>query len=147
MNNETSTPLLIFPEGTTTSGRHLIKFKRGAFDSLLPIKPYVIKGKNKIFDTSNGSTDLGVHFVIFLCFLYHSYEIINLPVIDPKDFMIKSFNETNESSVKVEIFIEVTRSIMGEVGGFELSEKGARDNFLYTKLIDDEHIKEPIKED
>ena len=26
-------PFLIFPEGTTTSGRHLITFKKGAFDS------------------------------------------------------------------------------------------------------------------
>lgn len=34
-------PLLIFPEGATTAGDYLLKFKKGAFASLLPIQPYV----------------------------------------------------------------------------------------------------------
>jgi len=140
--------LLIFPEGTTTSGRHLIKFKRGAFDSLLSIKPYVIKAKNKIFDTSSGGTDLGLHFVIFLCFLYHSYELIDLPVIEPKYFITKSSNEVDNKNAAVEKFIEASRNIMGEVGGFELSQKGVRDNFEYNRLVDDKPLKkQTAKED
>ena len=35
-------PLVLFPEGTTTCGRNLLKFKKGAFYSLLPIKPEII---------------------------------------------------------------------------------------------------------
>ena len=35
-------PLVVFPEGTTTSGRVILKFKRGAFYHLLPIKPEII---------------------------------------------------------------------------------------------------------
>lgn len=146
MNGETNTPLLIFPEGTTTSGKHLIKFKRGAFDSLLPIKPYIIKAKNKIFDTCTGSTDLGVHFVIFLCFLFHSYEIIDLPVIEPNEFMIKNTNNVDDGD-SVEKFIEVTRNIMSEISGFDKSEKGVRDNFEYSRLIDDKPLKNTPKED
>lgn len=34
-------PLLIYPEGATTNGSHLIKFKKGAFMSLRKIKPHV----------------------------------------------------------------------------------------------------------
>jgi 1-acyl-sn-glycerol-3-phosphate acyltransferase len=34
-------PLVINPEGATTNGTHLIKFKRGAFMSLRRIKPLV----------------------------------------------------------------------------------------------------------
>lgn len=34
-------PLIIFPEGTTTNGNFLIRFKRGAFVSLLPVQPLV----------------------------------------------------------------------------------------------------------
>lgn len=147
MKGETYTPLLIFPEGTTTTGKHIIKFKRGAFDSILPIKPYVIKTKNKIFDTCTGSTDLGIHFVIFLCFLYHSYEIFDLPVIEPSDFTTKTDKSVENSIDVVEKFIEATRSIMSEVGGFELSEKGVRDNFEYARLIDDKPIKASNKEE
>lgn len=139
--------MLIFPEGTTTSGRHLIKFKRGAFDSLLPIKPYIIKSNNKIFDTSTGSTDLGVHFVIFLCFLYHSYEIIDLPVIEPNYFMIKISRFFEKIDDPVEKFIEVTRSIMSEIGGFDKSEKGVRDNFEYSRLIEGKPLKNITKEE
>jgi lysophosphatidylcholine acyltransferase/lyso-PAF acetyltransferase len=138
--------LLIFPEGTTTSGRHLIKFKRGAFDSLLPIKPYIIKSKNTIFDTSTGSSDLGVHFIIFLCFLYHTYEIIDLPVIEANEFIMNNFNVAEKNSDSVEKFIEVTRSIMSEISGFEKSEKGVRDNFEYSRLIDDKPLKQTTKD-
>ena len=35
------TNLSIYPEGTITNGTHLIKFKRGAFMTLLPLKPMV----------------------------------------------------------------------------------------------------------
>lgn len=36
-------PLLIFPEGTTTNGRALMSFKKGAFANCDPIKIYVLK--------------------------------------------------------------------------------------------------------
>merc|ERR1719203_722051 len=35
-------PLLIFPEGTTTNGRGLIDFKKGAFVSGRPVRPVLI---------------------------------------------------------------------------------------------------------
>ena len=36
-------PIAIFPEGCTTNGKYLIEFKKGAFDSLLPVQPHCIK--------------------------------------------------------------------------------------------------------
>ena len=38
-----SPPLMVFPEGCTTNGTHLIKFKKGAFYALRPIKPFINK--------------------------------------------------------------------------------------------------------
>lgn len=35
MNEKNLTPLVIFPKGTTTSGKHLMSFKKGEFASLL----------------------------------------------------------------------------------------------------------------
>ena len=43
MEKKSLTPLAIFAEGTTTSNRHILKFKKGAFYHLLPIKPQIIK--------------------------------------------------------------------------------------------------------
>jgi len=36
-------PLCIFPEGATTNGQGLLKFKKGAFESLMPVQPVCIK--------------------------------------------------------------------------------------------------------
>ena len=33
---------MIFPEGATTNGTSIIQFKKGAFESLLPIQPYCL---------------------------------------------------------------------------------------------------------
>jgi len=61
-----SMPLLIFPEGTISSGRCLLEFKKGAFDGLYPLKPFIIKNGNKNFDISGGSMNLLAHLFIFL---------------------------------------------------------------------------------
>lgn len=36
-------PLIIFPEGTTTNGEHMLKFKKGAFVSEKRIQPLVLR--------------------------------------------------------------------------------------------------------
>ena len=36
-------PMMMCPEGATTNGNYLIQFKRGAFYSLRPVKPYFSK--------------------------------------------------------------------------------------------------------
>jgi 1-acyl-sn-glycerol-3-phosphate acyltransferase len=50
-------PIMIVPEGTTSSGKHLFKFKKGAFYSLLPIKPNIIHPNlNSQFHLGCGAT-------------------------------------------------------------------------------------------
>lgn len=48
-------PIVIFPEGTTSNGTHLISFKKGAFENILPIKviciQYPIRHLNVALDT------------------------------------------------------------------------------------------------
>ena len=39
--------LLIFPEGTTSNGTHLINFKKGAFAPMAPVKIFCLKYKNR----------------------------------------------------------------------------------------------------
>ena len=41
-NNPNANPLGIFAEGALTNGKHLMPFKRGAFESGLSIRPLVI---------------------------------------------------------------------------------------------------------
>ena len=39
---KTVSKILVFPEGTTSNNRYMVKFKRGVFRCLLPLKPIIV---------------------------------------------------------------------------------------------------------
>jgi lysophosphatidylcholine acyltransferase/lyso-PAF acetyltransferase len=128
-------PFMIYPEGTTTSGRHLLRFKKGAFSSLLPIKATILKPNlSDKYHLSCGSSDVGMNFVRSLAKLYVNAEYIELPIITPNEYMYEHFG--NFGKEKWEIFAEVTREIMCELGDFKKSQRGIRDNFRYCSCIE-----------
>ena len=109
------TPLCIFPEGTTTNGKYILKFKKGAFYSLLPIKPQLIL----LDDNLNYSVAIGVSTTVAnyfrsLCYFGCKMNLCELPVIRPTEYMWKNYSDLG--SEKWEIFAEVTRKIMCEIG-------------------------------
>jgi 1-acyl-sn-glycerol-3-phosphate acyltransferase len=65
-------PLHIFVEGCTTNGTKLIKFKRGAFDSLKAVKPIVLTYKTASWGMSPVTDMLGFG-VLVLCSLCSGY--------------------------------------------------------------------------
>ena len=129
MEGRTLSPLLIFPEGTVTSGKHLLKFQKGAFANLLPIKPLIVKCLDTNFDLTTGSSSQTLHFVRTLCYFYHNYEITELPVIRPTEYMFRGNGE------KWEIYAETVRSIYSEVGNFEKTDMDFKNNHEYYNLI------------
>lgn len=81
--------LTIYPEGCTTNGTHLIKFKKGAFASLRAVRPSVMK-----YQTGGASAAQDI-----IGFFYHTllsplcrYICITqdvLPVFLPNDYFWK----------------------------------------------------------
>lgn len=132
MSGEITSPLIIFPEGTLTNGKCLLKFKRGAFDSYLPVKPYLLKNNNskEYFSTCSGSMNVGLHLIISLCHIYNDLELYDLPVIEPTEYMIEKYS-TQDCNDKVEVYMEVTRSIMSEIANLEKSNKGYKEHYDY----------------
>ena len=127
-------PFMIFPEGTTTSGRHLISFKKGCFNALLPIKATIIHPNlNKDYHLGCGTTDVMTNFLRSLAELYFRIEYIELPILTPNEYMFKNFE--NLGKEKWEIFAEVTREIMATLGGLKISNFGVRDNFRYYSCL------------
>ena len=127
-------PFMIFPEGTTDSGRHLLTFKRGAFSSLLPIKPNVIlPNLNPSFHLGCGSTNTGINYGRTLTELFVQTEFIELPIMTPNDYMYKNFSSYGNE--KYEIYKEVAKEIMCTVGGFKKSDKEFIDSDRYNYCI------------
>ena len=128
------TPLCLFPEGTTTNGRYILKFKRGAFYSLLPIKPQIILlNKNENMSLAVGVGSVAYHYLRSLCYFRHYMYYVDLPVIKPTDFMWENYKHFGNE--KWEIFAEVTRKIMCEVSGLQESDKNFRDSQRYEKAL------------
>ena len=128
------TPLCLFPEGTTTNGRYILKFKRGAFYALLPIKPQIILLNPNV----NYSVAIGVSSAVFnyfrsLCYFGCNINLCELPVIKPTEYMFEHYSDLG--SEKWEVFAEVTRKIMCEIGGLKPSDKTFRNNKYYERAL------------
>lgn len=143
MSGSEDNPLFIFVEGTLTSGKHILKFKKGiinikylgAFSALLPVKPVIFKEEdaNAIFSLSVGVSGAFYHMLCSLCYLYHRFTFIELPVITPTDYMFEHFAKPNQE--KWETFAEVVRDIYAEIGDFEKSNKNFRDSNEYQNIL------------
>lgn len=76
-------PMVIFPEGTSTNGKCLLEFKDGAFDAGAPIQPVCLRFcKDGPFVAMEHGTPLWILFNI-LCTTRHSLHISYLPTYHP----------------------------------------------------------------
>lgn len=131
-------PLVLFPEGTTTAGRNILKFKKGAFVADLPIKPIIINiYQESPLHLAVGSSDLVLNFLRSLCYLYHDIYYIDLPIIRPTPYMYKHYADLGNE--KWEVFAEVVRNMYCEIGGFKPSNKGLSDSKRYNYLLANRH--------
>ena len=128
------TPICLFPEGTTTNGKYILKFKKGAFYSLLPIKPQIILlGNNLDYSCAIGVGSAAFNYFRSLCYFGCQINLCELPVIKPTEYMFEKYADLGNE--KWEIFAEVTRKIMCEIGGLTPSDKTFRDSKRYEKSL------------
>lgn len=127
-------PLVIFPEGTVTSGKHMLKLKKGAFAGLLPVKPVILDSlTNPNFHLSVGAYGILLHLIRFFGYLYHNISLTELPIIRPTEYMFEKWK--NLGSEKWEIYAEVVRNIYCEIGGLEKSDMTLRDSYTYDNVL------------
>ncbi len=127
-------PLMIFPEGTTTSGRHILKFKKGAFYSSLPIKPNIIHSNlSRSLHLGCGACDVNFNYCRSLTELYFQTEFIELPIMTPNEFMYTNFGSYGKE--KWEIYAEVAREIMCTLGDFKKSDKDFLESLRYIRCL------------
>ena len=95
------TPLAIFPEGTTTSNRHILKFKKGAFYHLLPIKPQIIKiDQNCPLHIACGVQNIFFHTLKIMTYPFVEMGYYDLPVIRPTKYMFEHYSNLGKKNGK-----------------------------------------------
>ena len=127
-------PLVLFPEGTCSCGRNILRFKKGAFYSLLPVKPQIVSvNQEKYYHLSVGASNVVLAYFKNLCHFVNTLYVAQLPTIRPTDFMFE--NNKNLGKEKWEIYMNVVRKIYSEVGGLVECEMGLRDLNRYIKAM------------
>lgn len=141
-------PFEIFPEGTTSSGRYLLPFKRGAFVNLLPLKATICHPNiDENLHSGCGATNVGWNFFRNVSELYNPIDYIELPIIAPNEYLFENFKELGKE--KWEIYANATREIMCQLGEFEKSDMGLTDSYRYCQCVEDGQFipKEKYKRD
>jgi len=115
------------PEGCYTNGTCLLRFKKGAFISMKPVKIHVFKYENKKFNLSN----IGLRTIfgrIILAFQRNrSWKIYEFDAFDPAKIGLTKEEDWEK-------FAEKTHDIMKKVLGVESSDLGFKDQKEYESL-------------
>lgn len=129
-------PLLIYPEGSTSNGSHIIKFKRGAFMSLRKIKPHVstFKALTGVRPVHGDAINIFTYCIVLAQILFAVYIIQELPVFEPNEYFWKNHWQEGKEE-KWEAYARVIREIMCEVGGLKPSELSLEDKLDYKNIV------------
>ena len=83
-------PIAIAPEGLRTNGKYLVRFKRGAFASLLPVTPALLRYDYSKVNPTTEPCGFGIGWLIFAELLPTTVTIDSYAPLIPNDYL---FNE------------------------------------------------------
>ena len=78
-------PVVVFPEGTTSSGEGLLRFKRGAFVPAAPVKPVILRYPHQQFNPAWESMTAPLHLWRLLTQFSNYCSVEWLPVYVPNE--------------------------------------------------------------
>ena len=127
--------ILVFPEGTTTNNRYIVKFKTGVFQNLLPLKPIIMHiVQNAPFHLSSNVTNLFFHVMRSFTCLSNKIYYCELPIIKPTQFMFDK--NKNLGKDKIDIYVNVVKNMYCELGNFKISNLGHRDKDIFYEALE-----------
>jgi hypothetical protein len=84
------------PEGGTTNGKALIKFKKGAFSALRSVKPHGIKYTADTLPIESGAIPFESHLFLLGLNCWSSCEVTELPVFNPNQYLWDNHQKEGE---------------------------------------------------
>ena len=126
---------MIFPEGSTSNGTSILPFKRGAFHSLLPVKPVSVKYPtyNTVFPANEVMQD---HIVMILgsCNLLPTFVKVTLyPVFEPTEYLWRQHADKGQS--KWEIYAWAVRDLISQHTGLPPCNQPYSEQLQYFKYL------------
>ena len=128
--------LTIFPEGGTTNGEYIIKFKKGAFVTLRAVQPYYISQRTITGIRANCGT--GLQSMIFLVIIpmltgLTDFCLHELPVFEPNEYFWANHWDGKEE--KWEAYARAMQQIMVKVSGLRMSDHNIEDKLVYREIL------------
>ena len=123
-------PLIIFPEGGTTNGRYLLKFKRGAFLAQKRIQPLILKYTvTGSFSPAYDIIELLPLFILELSWSCLKCKILRLPEIYVTDYMVEKAREQGKEPW--EAYSDMAYEVMCKYGELTPSDISLREKMHF----------------
>ena len=131
--------ICIFAEATTTNGRYLIKFKKGAFHSMRTVQPVYFRmyPRNPTVSPYYDTLDF-FNLCIFYCSQYQFFngQLTILPPFTPNQHMLKTQAHRSPNNEAWEIYAECVRDVMAKHGGYIKNETTVKEKFLFEDIME-----------
>lgn len=130
-------PLAIAPEGTTTSGRQLISFKKGAFLKLAPIQVVCLDYQPGSFRVSADQMSLGVTMLLMMCQWSNRLDVTSFDSFDPQGLpSLKAELEKHQDSPdQWSIYARTVKSLMAQTLRVPQTESRYQDKKAYLERL------------
>lgn len=119
------TPLVIFPEGTTTNGFSMVPFRTGVFNAGIPVRPVCIRFPYRHFNLSWETIRFREHIFRTMTQVRNNVEFIEMPVYVPSD------EEKSDSR----LFASNVQNEMGRVLEQGVTPLNRKHKFLYHSYL------------
>jgi 1-acyl-sn-glycerol-3-phosphate acyltransferase len=126
--------IAIFPEGTTSNTTSILPFKKGAFATKLPLKPYVVTFEVvKQISLAMDVIEIMSHAFVIMFTPYHWIKLYSLPIFSPNEYF---FTNNNTGKDDWQYYADTVRDIMCNVSGLRKSHNGSwEEKSAYLKFL------------
>lgn len=124
---------MIYAEGGTANGTHIMKFKRGSFVGNAAIQPFIQKHSSVLFSAAYDTLTLHAHLVLMLCSPLHTITVYKMPPFIPNEYLYDTHTDKGED--KAEIYAWALREAMSKASGMPKSDMPIRKRLEYEGLF------------
>lgn len=107
-------PFLIFPEGTTSNGTCLLKFRKGAFYSEKKVQPIYMKFNYNTISPAYDILDFLPLAILNLCLCCFTCVLTILPDFEPNEYLFETHKDKGKE--RWEIYAWAIREIIQKNG-------------------------------